>query len=203
MALTVGFSFAAPTHAQVGENLGLLNPNLASESELAAVPGLSSAAVGAIMEDRPFLRMSALHGVLSRHVADDAFEALYRALWVPIDLNDVTDEEILLIPGVGPRMRHEFEEYRPYAGLAVFQRAIAKYVDDDELALLAQYVYVRIDLNTASDEAILSIPGVGNRMRHEFDEYRPYAAMAQFRREIGKYVDDDELGRLERYVEIR
>ncbi len=201
--LAMGLLIAAPAGAQVGENLGLLNPNLASEAELVAVPGLSSAAVGAIMEDRPFLRMSALHSVLSRHVADDAFEALYRALWVPIDLNDVTDEEILLIPGVGPRMRHEFEEYRPYAGLAVFQREIAKYVDDDELARLAQYVYVRIDLNTASDEAILSIPGVGNRMRHEFDEYRPYSAMAQFRREIGKYVDDDELGRLERYVEIR
>ena len=201
--LAMGLLIAAPAGAQVGENLGLLNPNLASEAELVAVPGLSSAAVGAIMEGRPYLRMSALHSVLSRHVADDAFEALYRALWVPIDLNDVTDEEILLIPGVGPRMRHEFEEYRPYAGLAVFQREIAKYVDDDELARLAQYVYVRIDLNTASDEAILSIPGVGNRMRHEFDEYRPYAAMAQFRREIGKYVDDDELGRLERYVEIR
>ena len=202
-ALAIGLSIAAPAYAQVGENLGLVNPNLASENELAAAPGLSAAAVDAIMEDRPFLRMSDLHSVLSRHVAEDDFEALYRALWVPIDLNDVTDEEILLIPGVGPRMRHEFEEYRPYAGLAVFHREIAKYVDDDELARLAQYVYVRIDLNTASDEAILSIPGVGNRMRHEFDEYRPYAAMAQFRREIGKYVDDDEVGRLERYVEIR
>ena len=76
-------------------------------------------------------------------------------------------------------------------------------MDDDELARLAQYVYVRIDLNSASDETILSIPGVGNRMLHEFDEYRPYAAMAQFRREMGKYVDEDEVGRLERYVEIR
>jgi hypothetical protein len=27
--------------------------------------------------------------------------------------------------------------------------------------------------------------------------------MAQFRREIGKYVDEDEVARLERYVEIR
>ena len=141
--LAMGLLIAAPAGAQVGENLGLLNPNLASEDELAAVPGLSSAAVGAIMEGRPYLRMSALHGVLSPHVADDAFEALYRALWVPIDLNDVTDEEILLIPGVGSRMRHEFEEYRPYAGLAVFHREIAKYVDDDELGRLERYVEIR------------------------------------------------------------
>ena len=203
MALATGLLIAVPVDAQVGENLGLVNPNLASEDELGEVPGLSAAAVEAILEDRPFLRMSDLHDVLTPHVAGDSFETVYGAMWIPIDLNDVTGEEILLIPGVGGRMRHEFEEYRPYAGLPEFHREIGKYVDDDELARLAQYVYVRIDLNTASDEAILSIPGVGNRMRHEFDEYRPYSSMAQFRREIGKYVDDDEVGRLERYVEIR
>jgi hypothetical protein len=37
----------------------------------------------------------------------------------------------------------------------------------------------------------------------EFDEYRPYRAMAQFERETGKYVDDGEVARMARYVEIR
>ena len=64
-------------------------------------------------------------------------------------------------------------------------------------------MYVRIDLNTATDADILTIPGVGNRMLHEFKEYRPYRAMAQFDREIAKYVDAKELARLRRYVEIR
>jgi hypothetical protein len=40
-------------------------------------------------------------------------------------------------------------------------------------------------------------------MRHEFEEYRPYSAMAQFQREMGKYVDDEEVARMSRYVEIR
>ena len=39
-------------------------------------------------------------------------------------------------------------------------------------------------------------------MLHEFMEYRPYHSMEQFRREIGKYVDDQELSRLARYVEL-
>ena len=194
---------AAPARAQVGENLGLLNPNLATEQQLAAVPGLDAEAVGALLEARPFLRMADLHAVVAEHVDAEGHEAVYRALFVPIDLNDVTDDEILLIPGVGNRMLHEFEEYRPYAALARFHREIGKYVDDEELARLAQYVYVRIDLNAASEEAILSIPGVGARMQHEFEEYRPYTSMAQFRREIGKYVDEDEVERLARYVEIR
>jgi DNA uptake protein ComE-like DNA-binding protein len=60
-----------------------------------------------------------------------------------------------------------------------------------------------IDLNTASDEEILLIPGVGPRMQHEFEEYRPYNSIERFRREIGKYVDSAEVARLERYVTIR
>ncbi len=194
---------AASGTAQVGQNLGLVNPNLATEEQLAGVPGLDGEAVGAILEARPFLRVAELQAVVSAHVASDAQEDVYRAMWVPIDLNDATNEEILLIPGVGDRMLHEFDEYRPYVALAQFHREIDKYVDDDELARLEQYVYVRIDLNTASEEAILSIPGVGARMHHEFEEYRPYTSMAQFRREMGKYVDDDEVERLARYVEIR
>jgi radical SAM superfamily enzyme with C-terminal helix-hairpin-helix motif len=147
--------------------------------------------------------MLEFHEAIEGHVSESTYDQLYGALWVPIDLNDVTNEEILLIPGVGNRMLHEFEEYRPYIALPEFHREIGKYVDDEELARLAQYVYVRIDLNSASEAEILSIPGVGPRMQHEFEEYRPYAAMAQFSREIGKYVDDEEVDRLARYVEIR
>ncbi len=203
-ALVVGSGMIfAPAAAQVGENLGLLNPNLASADELAGVPELSGQAVEAIMDGRPFLRMADLHAVVARTVAEDRYDGVYGAMWIPIDLNDATNEEILLIPGVGDRMLGEFEEYHPYAALLQFHREIGKYVDDDELARMEQYVYVRIDLNTASEEAILSIPGIGNRMLGEFEEYRPYAAMAQFRREMGKYVDDDEVARMSRYVEVR
>jgi radical SAM superfamily enzyme with C-terminal helix-hairpin-helix motif len=197
------FLLAAPSMAQVGENLGLLNPNLASSDELAAVPGLNNTVVEEILAARPFLSMLEFHEAIEGHVSESTYDQLYGALWVPIDLNDVTNEEILLIPGVGNRMLHEFEEYRPYIALPEFHREIGKYVDDEELARLAQYVYVRIDLNSASEAEILSIPGVGPRMQHEFEEYRPYAAMAQFSREIGKYVDDEEVDRLARYVEIR
>jgi len=203
ISATVALSLALPLQAQVGANRdGLLNPNLATAEQLAALPGLNGAAVEAIISGRPHLSMAAVHEVVSAHVAAEAIEGLYRAFWLPINLNDVTDEEILLIPGVGDRMLHEFEEYRPYRGLAEFQREMGKYVDDDEVARLSQYVFVPLDLNTASDEEFQTIPGVGSRMAHEFDEYRPWSAKAQFEREIGKYVDGAEVARLWRYVVI-
>ena len=54
----------------------------------------------------------------------------------------------------------------------------------------------------ATDEDILSIPGVGQRLLREFKEYRPYKNIETFRREIGKYVNDKEVARLERYVTL-
>ncbi|HEY3133927.1 MAG TPA: hypothetical protein VGJ47_04790 [Gemmatimonadaceae bacterium] len=61
----------------------------------------------------------------------------------------------------------------------------------------------RININTATDAEILSIPGMGPRMLREFKEYRPYTSIEQFRREIGKYVDKAEVARLEQYIVIK
>jgi len=187
--------------AQVGQS-AMVNPNLATEQELTALPHLTSDHVRAIMADRPFMTMTDVDAQLAS-LSEAQRDALYRAMWIPLNLNTASKDEILLVPGLGSRMLREFEEYRPYVALAQFQREMGKYVDDDEVARLSGYVFVAINLNTASDEDILSIPGVGSRMEREFKEYRPYQSLAQFRREMGKYVDDQEVARLERYVVIK
>ena len=193
----------ADAGAQVGRNTDVLNPNLAGADELALLPHIDLTLAETIVEHRPFLDILALDALLAETLGDEARSEVYERLFVPINLNTATRAEILLVPRVGPRMAHEFEEYRPYRGLPRFRREIAKYVDEIELARLEQFVFVPIDLNSARDDDILSIPGVGSRMLHEFKEYRPYRAIAQLRREIGKYVNDQELARLERYVIIR
>lgn len=202
ISIVVSVCLTASVEAQVGNNMGVLNPNIAGEAELGELPHMSPTLVQGIMDQRPFLSMTALHGFLTRSLSPEQLTELYVRFFVPINLNSATEEEILSVPGVGPRMAHEFEEYRPYRALAQFRREIGKYVDDDEVARLEQYVFVPINLNTASDDDILSIPGVGPRMLHEFKEYRPYRAIEQFRREIGKYVSEKEVARLERFVVV-
>jgi len=189
--------------AQVGKNLGALEPNLATKDQLMTVPGVDASLADAIIAGRPYMDNLALDKVLGTKLSKEQRTAAYVKLWTPLNLNKATKEEILLIPQVGERMLHEFEEYRPYDGLARFHREIDKYVDEAELARLEQYVFVPIDLNTASDADILTIPGVGSRMLREFKEYRPYESIEKFRREIGKYVDKTEVARLERYVMIK
>jgi radical SAM superfamily enzyme with C-terminal helix-hairpin-helix motif len=41
---------------------------------------------------------------------------------------------------------------------------------------------------------------MGNRMVHEFEEYRPYKSIQQFRKEIGKYVDQGQVAEYEKYI---
>jgi DNA uptake protein ComE-like DNA-binding protein len=190
------------TRAQVGRSEGLVNPDLASEKELLAMPHLNAPIVKGIMERRPFLKMTDLNSLLAQSLNKEQLAELYGRMFVQINLNTATDEEILMIPGTGKRMLREFLEYRPYRTLAQFHKEIGKYVNDKELARLEQYVFVPISLNTGSDEDILSIPGTGKRMLREFKEYRPYTNMEQFRKEIGKYVDKKEVARLERYVTL-
>lgn len=200
--LLFAVAFGTIVEGQVGKRQGLLEVNTAGEKELTAVPHLSPALVKGLLERRPFLSMTELNAYLSQSLKKEQLTEVYGKLFLAINLNTASKEEILMIPGVGNRMLGEFLEYRPYKALAQFRREIGKYVDDKEVARLEQYVFVPIGLNTASDEDILTIPGLGNRMLGEFKEYRPYKSIEQFRREIGKYVNDKEVARLERYVVV-
>jgi len=201
-SIVIVLGLSGPIRAQVGHSLGLVNPDLASEKELLALPHMNAKIVKEIMERRPFLKMADLNALLAQSLNKEQLAELYGKMFVQINLNTASEEEILMIPGTGKRMLREFLEYRPYKTLAQFHKEIGKYVDNKELARLEQYVFVPINLNTASDEDILSIPGMGKRMLHEFKEYRPYANIEKFRKEIGKYVDKKEVARLERYVTV-
>ena len=196
-------AIALTANAQVGRQQGLLDLNTAPEKALAALPGLDAELAGQIVAQRPFASITNANALLAKSLKADRLTELYRKAFVHINLNSAPREELMLIPGLGKRMAHEFEEYRPYKSLAQFRKEIGKYVDEREVARLEQYVFIPINLNTASDEDILSIPGMGKRMLHEFEEYRPYKSMEQFRKEIGKYVNQKELARLERYVTLK
>ncbi len=174
----------------------VVNANLVPEEELEGM-GLPSEIVAQILEKRPFLSMNDFDALVGNV---ENKEALYQKIFVPFNLNTTAEADFKMIPGVGERMAHEFEEYRPYTSIKQFRREIGKYVDAQEVARYENYVFVPVELNTASEEDIKALPGVGNRMAHEFEEYRPYTNMAKFRKEIGKYVDDKELARLERLV---
>jgi DNA uptake protein ComE-like DNA-binding protein len=134
---------ARAAQAQAGKPVTIVDANLVTEADLAKLPHMNAALAKAVVAKRPFKTVKDLDASLSSLKKEERTE-LYAKLFVPINLNTATDEEILLIPGVGNRMLREFKEYRPYTALAQFHREIGKYVDNTELARLEQYVFVPV-----------------------------------------------------------
>ena len=195
----------AAIYAQVGK--GITDANIATEAELTAAPHITPAIAKALIAkrtDKFFGSITELNAFLlgSGLTQPQAMET-YSKIFVHVNLNTGTREEILLIPNAGNRMVREFAEYRPWTSWAQFDKEIGKYVQAEGVAKLKPYVFIPIDLNKATDEDILSIPGAGNRMVREFKEYRPWTSKAQFDKEIGKYVKEKETERLWRFVVIK
>ncbi len=194
---------SGPVVAQVGTSMGVVDANTASEQALLAMPGMTPAIVKGLIEARPFASITNLNAyLLGQKLTKEQAMAFYEKAFVHINLNTATPEEILLVPGAGKRMVREFDEYRPWKTYAQFAKEIGKYVGADGAAKLAQYTFIPVRLNTATDEDILSIPNAGPRMVREFKEYRPWKTREQFMKEIGKYVGPKETERLWRYVTI-
>jgi len=195
-------AFAVP-RAQVGKSLGVVDANTALEADLAKMPRMNPAIAKALVGVRPFKSITELNTFLiGQGLTQEQAMEFYQKAFVHINLNTATREEILLVPGAGNRMVREFAEYRPWKSWAQFDKEIGKYVGADGAAKLAQFCFIPVNLNTASDEDILSIPAAGPRMVREFKEYRPWKSWAQFDKEIGKYVGQKETDRLKRYVVI-
>lgn len=203
VALAATLVIASSASAQVGKSVTAKDANSAPEAEIAAMPHMTPSLAKELVAARPFADATAYDAFLAPKLGKEQRTELYATLFVHIDLNSATREEIQLVPGMGPRMTREFLEYRPYNSLAVFRREMGKYVNAEEVARLEQYVFVPMDPTTASDADLNTIPGFGPRMLREFKEYRPWTSAGQFRREIGKYVNAKEVGRLERFLAFR
>jgi DNA uptake protein ComE-like DNA-binding protein len=206
----LGLVLATPAvaTAQLGRQQGLVEPNVAQDAAMLALPGLNAAAVDAIKESRPILSVTALDALLgTRGLSTTQRSELYRRMFVHVDVNRGSDAELLLIPGMTPAAVSEIKAGRPWRNFEQFATTLGRTRPADEVRRLEQYFFIPIDLNTWTEPIMDSFASIGvgtSRWKREFAEYRPWTSMAQFEREIGKYVrgNPDELKRLQRYVII-
>lgn len=135
---------ATASGGAVATSGGLVDPNSASKEQIAGLPGMTPQLADSLVAKRPFQDMRAVDKLLAdAKLTEQQRDTIYARMFKPLDLNSATKEEIELIPGVGARMRHEFEEYRPYRNIEQFRREIGKYVDKNEVARLERYVTIR------------------------------------------------------------
>jgi DNA uptake protein ComE-like DNA-binding protein len=146
--VVLGSIVSAQTPSSSSASQALVDPNTASEKELASVPHITPAIAKAIAGKRPFATVVELDNVLkAQKLTPEQIAEVHGKMFVRLNLNSASDEEILAIPGIGKRMLHEFKEYRPYKSMEQFRREIGKYIDKDkreaELARLERYVMIK------------------------------------------------------------
>jgi DNA uptake protein ComE-like DNA-binding protein len=173
--------------AQVGKPQGVVDVNTAPESALAGFPNMTPAIAKALVAKRPFMTPTELNAfLLSQGLTAEQAMAFYPKAFVHINLNTATSEEILLVPGAGRRMAREFAEYRPWKTWAQFDREIGKYVGPEATAKLAQYTFIPMNANTASDADLMTVPGATQAWVDAVKKGRPYKAAAELEKTAGK-----------------
>lgn len=139
LVFAAALAVAAPALAA---DTALINPNTATEADLARIPYLTPALVQAIIAKRPLETPQALDAVLAKDLSADQRKQAYSRMFVPLNLNTATLDDIMLIPGMSRRMAAEFREYRPYRSVGQFRHEIGKYVDKTEVKRLESYVFI-------------------------------------------------------------
>src|SRR5262245_35814383 len=97
IAFTFGFAEAA--EAELGKQQGLVEPNVASDSAMLAVPNINAEIVAALKSARPILSAVTLDSILNAHKLTATQRTdVYRRMFVHVDVNRGTDAELMLIP---------------------------------------------------------------------------------------------------------
>ena len=139
LLLTIGLACCVVNPLASAES-AVLDANTATVAEIASLPHMDELMAEVVVANRPFVTIGELHDLLIPDLDEEQLAKIYGRLFVRINLNHAKRSDILLIPGVGRRMAHEFEEYRPYSSIEQFRREMGKYVDEAEVARLEQYV---------------------------------------------------------------
>ena len=97
------------------------------------------------------------------------------------------------VPGIGNKMVHEFEEYRPYKSIQQFRREIGKYVPAEKVAEYEKYVYVPIDENESDAATLQQIPGLDATEAEALIAGRPYTSRDAFLAKLSEKISASEL----------
>ena len=138
----------------------------------------------------------------SEAAAGEPAEAAEAEAGAVLDANTATAAQLAGAGGITPGLAEAIAAGRPYAGVVDLNTKLRETLSEEAAADVLVNVFVSVNLNAASEAEIKLIPGMTERMVHEFLEYRPYEDMAEFDREIGKYVDEAEVARLRSYVTL-
>ncbi len=110
-----------------------------------------------------------------------------------LNVNTASEAELKAkIPGLGDKMAHEFEEYRPYKSITQFRKEMGKYVDAEKIAAYEQHIYVPIAFDSCDAATLMQLPGVDEAKAKALVEGRPYKTADAFVQALGKQIPAEQ-----------
>ena len=120
-----------------------------------------------------------------------------------LDANMAAEGDLQQLPQMTPAVVKGLVARRPFKSVVELNKFLLEQkLTPDQAKEFYRKAFVSINLNTGTRDEFMLIPGVGSRMAAELAEYRPWKTWAQFDKEIGKYVGQQETDRLKQYVFI-
>lgn len=187
------------------------NLNSAPTDQLQAIPGAGERMTREFEEYRPYTSIGQFRGELGKYISPEEVAALEAYLFVPVDVDQADADTLQQLPGVTPEIAQSLIGGRPFGSPEAFLKALGASVAPELATAAATFLapdagetatWLKYNLNTATSEQFMAIPGAGERMTREFEEYRPYTSIAQFRGEMGKYISPEEIAALEKYLYV-
>jgi DNA uptake protein ComE-like DNA-binding protein len=109
------------------------------------------------------------------------------------DANTIAEKDVAALPHMTPAIAKALVAKRPFASITDLHAfLLGQGLTAEQAMEVYPKAFVHINLNTATADEILLVPGAGRKMTIEFPEYRPWKTWAQFDRQIGKYIGGAE-----------
>jgi DNA uptake protein ComE-like DNA-binding protein len=185
------------------------NLNAASTEQFMSIPGAGERMTREFEEYRPYTSIGQFRGEIGKYVSPQEVAAFEAYVFVPVEPNQADTDTLRQLPGVTAEIAGALIAGRPDDSAPAFLTALGQHAPAELVAAADTFLtadagpiatWVKYNLNTASTEQLQGIPGAGERMTREFEEYRPYTSIGQFRAEIGKYVSPEDVAAFERYL---
>jgi len=154
-----------------------------------------------VLRRRLFLMVAALFVVAPLYAQNAPAVTLMKPGDAKLNLNTTPTDAFLAVPNAGPRMAHEFDEYRPYISILQFRKEIGKYVDADKVAAFEQFVFVPIKVDACDAATLQQIPGVDEAKAQALIQGRPYGSNDAFLKALTGHVSAEEVAVARTYLE--
>ena len=139
-----------------------------------------------------WIRVTCAAVALTMTVAASASAQVAKSFGV-VDVNTIAEKDLAALPNMTPAIAKALVAKRPFNSITELNAfLLAQGLTAEQAMAFYPKAFVHINLNTATAEEILLVPGAGRKMTIEFPEYRPWKTWAQFDRQIGKYIGGAE-----------